>query len=120
MYKFSYLSLLVLLLVIPTACSAKGYDLKDIQGDWWSNCEAPAVEFSIKGAEYSGDFYDSHPLTLEGSIINFRNGFVEGHSVNVSFKPREYRILSLSNDAMLLESNMENNSHIWKLYSCKK
>ena len=119
MHRALYTLCITYLLILPNSYGHSEFTLEDIQGGWWSNCEDPAVEFFISENQYHGDFYDSHPLTLNKNLLVFENGFVEGHSVNVSFKPREYKILSLSEESMVLESNTENGGESkWELFSC--
>lgn len=103
-----------------SACIETKFTLKNIQGGWFSDCEDPAVEFLIRQNEYSGDFHGSHPLILKNDLLIFENGLVENHSVNVSFKRREYKILSLSKDSMVLEYSSGNGSKKeWTLFLCQ-
>jgi len=95
------------------------YTIKDIQGGWWSSCEEPAVEFLISGNKYFGDFHGKHPLSLNSNVLIFKNGLVEGHNVSVSFKPREFLILNVSKERMVLQSiTDEGEKREWKLFSC--
>ena len=110
---------LFLILFAVCGCTENNFSIEGIQGDWFSNCNDPAVEFSITGNKYSGDFYGSHELTLENNLLIFKNGLVEGHSVEVSFKPKQFKLLDLSKNNMVLEYYSQNNEKIkWKLYSC--
>lgn len=95
------------------------YTIKDIQGGWWPSCEGSTVEFLISGDKYIGDFYGRHPLSLNNNTLTFENGFVEGHNVNVSFKPREFFILNVSKEHMVLQSTTDEGAkREWKLFSC--
>lgn len=93
--------------------------LDAIQGGWWSNCEAPAVEFLIKGNQYSGDFFGSQSLTLSANILTFKDGLIDGHSIYVTNKPMSFQIFSLSEMKMVLRP-LSGNPHVgdWILMKC--
>lgn len=121
MYKKIQLLSIVYLLSLPNAYGGSEFMLKDIQGGWWSDCEDPAVEFLIRENEYSGDFVDSHPLTLNNKFLTFKNGLINGHRINVSFKPITYKILSLSKERMVLQHTSDKGKkNEWELLSCLK
>lgn len=97
----------------------EAYSLDALQGAWWSDCEAPAAEFLIAGDEYSGDFEGSYQVTLTGDVLRFDDGLADGHSVEVTHVPLEFRIVELS-DARLVLSPLPGNpvTDDWHLQSC--
>jgi len=112
---------LALLATDPSA-AARHYSLKDIQGGWWSRCDDPAVEFYIKGDEYSGDFNGTYKLELSNDILIFRDGLIDGHSIDVTHKPLSFLIVRASADKLVLRrvsSPPASASQVWRLRSCK-
>lgn len=93
--------------------------LDAIQGGWLSDCNDPAVEFLIRGSKYSGDFAGTYTLTLNGDVLVFTEGLVDGHSINVTHMPLSFQILSVSDKELVLRP-LPGNPYVgdWKLYSC--
>jgi len=93
--------------------------LDSIQGGWWSNCQDPAAEFVIAGDEYSGDFLGTHKLDLPGDVLVFQSGLVDGHSINVTYTPLSFRVMSAGPSQLVLRSLPEGpSSEDWHLESC--
>jgi hypothetical protein len=95
------------------------YSLDALQGAWWSDCDAPAAEFVISGDEYFGDFEGSYRVKLTGDVLVFNDGFADGHSINVTHLPLEFRILELTDERVVL-SPLPGNlfTDDWHLQSC--
>jgi hypothetical protein len=55
------------------------FHLPDIQGVWWSDCDAESANFGIEGNQYYGIFEsaDDMSVTLENNILTFTQGFPE-------------------------------------------
>jgi hypothetical protein len=112
---------LVALQVCAQDMPARAYSLDALQGAWWSDCSAPAVEFFIQGDEYSGDFEGSYKIVLTGDVLVFNAGLGAGHSVNVTHEAQAFQILELT-DAQLVLRPLPGNpsSGDWRLQSCKE
>jgi hypothetical protein len=95
------------------------YSLKDVQGAWWSDCGAAAVEFFIEQDTYSGDFLGSHKLTVSGDVLVFNDGLLMGHGVDVSGRPLALRILRVSESELVLRAMDRLDALDWHLYSCR-
>ena len=106
--------------VCAQSTTKPAFSLDAIQGGWWSDCNDPAVEFLIKGNKYSGDFAGTHTLALDGDILVFTEGLVDGHSVNVTHRPLSFRILTATDKELVLRP-LPGNPHAgdWRLLSCK-
>jgi hypothetical protein len=105
--------------VYAQATPGKAYSIDALQGAWWQDCEQPAAEFFISDDEYSGDFEGSYKATLTGDLLVFDDGFADGHSVNVTHVPLEFRIVELTNKRLVL-SPLPGNPFTsdWHLQSC--
>jgi hypothetical protein len=112
--------IVLLLLAISTSWSKDdAYTIEDVQGAWWSSCEEPAAEFSISGTEYGGDFLGTHPVQVANGVLIFKQGLVEGDSVEVSGTPLNFRILQADDDNLVLEAvNKDVAPRTWKLVAC--
>ena len=112
--------------VVAQACPADAareplapVSLADLQGGWWSDCAAPAVEFFIEGDRYAGDFAGEHPLVLEGDVLVFAHGLVDGHGVDVTHEPASFRILAVTSDRLVLRAlHADPQSGDWHLRTC--
>jgi hypothetical protein len=108
--------------VASDARAGARYSLADIQGGWWASCDAPAVEFYVKGDEYSGDFRGTYKLELTNGTLILKDGLVDGHSIDVTHAPIAFRIVSVSKDSLVLRLSHPSQSHAaqdWHLLSCK-
>ncbi len=95
------------------------FSLDAIQGGWWSDCNDPAVEFLIRGNKYSGDFAGEYTLTLNGDILVFTDGLIDGHSIDVTHKPLLFQILTVTDKELVLRP-LPGNLRVgdWRLRSC--
>jgi hypothetical protein len=90
-----------------------------IQGAWWSDCQDPAAELVIDGNEYSGDFLGTYKLELSGDVLVFKNGLVDGHSIDVTHAPIFFRVMSAGSGQLVLRPLPESfGSKDWRLDSC--
>jgi hypothetical protein len=106
--------------VCAQSTTRPSFSLDVIQGGWWSDCNAPAVEFLIRGSQYSGDFAGTYTLTLNGDILIFTDGLIDGHSINVTHKPLSFKILTVTHKELVLRP-LPGNRYVgdWHLQSCK-
>lgn len=125
MNRFAALIVLCILSVVAIQACAQvtptnAYSLDALQGGWWSDCNDPAVEFLIRGNEYSGDFDGSYKITLTGDVLMFNDGLIYGHSVNVTHKSLSFQILKVTDKQLVLRP-LPGNPYIgdWHLQSCK-
>ena len=95
------------------------YSLEDLQGAWWTDCEAPAAEFLVEGNMYSGDFEGSYTVTLSDDVLTFGDGLTDGHSTDVTHAPLQFRIIELSDENLRLHP-LPGNPFVedWRLRSC--
>jgi hypothetical protein len=86
---------ILIFLVAVSAFAAMQFELKQLQGAWWSDPANPTADFSIAGNEVWLD-YDSqyHPCRLEGDVLVFDLG-------DLGFVKN--RIISLKGDKLVLE-----------------
>ena len=93
--------------------------LADIQGAWWSSCDAAAAEFVIGRGKYSGDFVGHHDLHIKGNVLTFTHGLLEGHGVYVSGKPVAFRIIRASRSELVLRRLKDAGGNDWRLRRCE-
>ena len=88
------------------SCSAS-YSLDQLQGAWWSNFKNPTADFAIAGNLVWLDT-DSryHPCRIEGDRLVFDLGGGQGAVV--------HKIVSIDNDALLLEHVLTNTRMLYR------
>lgn len=79
----------------PSADSAT-FDIRQLQGAWWSQEPSPTVAFAIDGDEAWFD-YDSnyHPVRVEGDVLIFDHGPEMGLAKS--------KIISVGNGRLVLQ-----------------
>jgi len=81
-------------MLFSSALAAPEFDLKQLQGSWWSDPGNQTSDFSIDGDKVWLDFDgEYHPCRIEGDILIFElgHGLVEN------------RIISIEGDRLVLE-----------------
>lgn len=114
-------ALSVIAIQVCAQAQSNVYSLDTLQGGWWSDCKDPAVEFFIRGDEYSGDFEGTYKITITNDILMFNDGLIDGHSVSVTHKALSFQILKVTDKQLVLRP-LPGNPHIvdWHLQSCKE
>ena len=62
----------------------------------------------------------TYTLTLNGDILIFTDGLIDGHSINVTHKPLSFQILRVTDKELVLRP-LPGNLYVgdWHLQSCK-
>jgi hypothetical protein len=88
------ISIVIFLFAIPAFAEAK-FELKQLQGVWWSDPGNPTADFSIEGNQVWLDFDSQyHPCKVEGDVLVFDLG---------DLGLAENRIVSLEGNELVLE-----------------
>lgn len=94
--------------------------LKQIEGTWWSSCDAPAAEFNVQGDQYSGDFAGTHRLDLDGDLLRFHDGWVGVQADGAIGKPTVFRIITATGKRLVLRAVTRSASdEDWALRTCE-
>ncbi len=93
-HVYSFIFVLLYLTSLPTLAAPK-FELKQLQGAWWSDSSAPTAEFGIHGEQVWVDSdSEYHPCKIDGDILIFQ--FDADRVV-------KNRIVSLKGDRMVLQ-----------------
>jgi hypothetical protein len=94
--KRAFIFLFAVVAISLTVSAASQFDIKQLQGAWWSNKENPTADFGIRGEEVWLDFDSGyHPCRIDGDVLIFDLGADRGLVKN--------RIVSIKGDVMVLE-----------------
>lgn len=89
----------LLVMLSSSGLAAPPFDIKQLQGAWWSSQESPTADFAIAKDKVWLDFdSEYHPCRIEGDILIFELGPVLGSARN--------RIVSIEGDRMILEDEL--------------
>ncbi len=90
------LSIMAILVCLPLSAAAK-FEIKQLQGAWWSDFKNPTADFGIEGEKVWLDIDSKyHPCRLEDDVLIFELGPEIG-----SVKSR---IVSIKGDSLVLEN----------------
>jgi hypothetical protein len=96
MRRISVFLSMAMMLVSTSLFAAPKFEIKRLQGAWWSDLKSPTADFAIQGDQVWLDTDSGyHPCRIEGDVLVFDLGGERG--------PVKNRIISLKGDHLELE-----------------
>ncbi len=117
--RFARLALVLGVVGCASTSAPSRYKLSDIQGVWWSDCDAPHAEVLVDHDQYVGVFEGRHRLTLEGDVVTFESGW-PSHAYDLSGEPRSFRIVEATGTTLVLAPINGSHSRPLRLVACEE